>query len=159
MKVLFLDFDGVLHPFSVYAVGNDFELHWEDKTIELFCWAPILDSMLNAIDVHGQIKIVLSTSWGHRLGWREAAKHLPEGLQLRVVGGTYPAPLARGNQVELHAMDYEIADADWIAIDDDDFHWPTQHLEKLVKSDPELGLSCEQLQAHLRKKLENLLLL
>lgn len=157
-KTLFLDYDGVLHPYSVYCVGEAFELYCEDKSVQMFCWAPILEGILDDLDPHGRIKIVLSTTWAQRLHWSVAKKYLPESLQQRVVGGTTWAPVARGIQVQLHTMDYRIPDNCWLAIDDDDYKWPKEHLDKLVRTDEELGLSCKKTQAILREKLERLLL-
>jgi hypothetical protein len=68
------------------------------------------------------------------------------------------APVSRGVQIELHAMDYRIPDDCWIAIDDDHYKWSVQNLDKLIRTDPELGLSCRKTQALLIEKLERLLL-
>lgn len=157
MKTLFLDFDGVLHPASVFIDGGVVKLDCEDKSLFLFCWAPILEHILDDEDPHGVVKIILSTTWGHRFGWKVAATHLTEGLRARVVGGTTGYSKPRGRQIEVHAEDVRIADEDWIAIDDDDYWWPEKHLGKLVRSDPELGLLSKETQEDLRRKLRKLL--
>lgn len=149
-KTLFLDFDGVLHPYDAAAERDLDEAN-------LFCWAKIIEAILDDIDNAGRIKIVLSTTWAQRSHWTLARNYLPESLKNRVVGGTHPAPVARGVQIELHAMDYRIPETDWIAIDDDDYNWPTQHLDKLVKCNPHLGISYPKTQQELREKLERLL--
>jgi hypothetical protein len=158
-KTLFLDYDGVLHPYDVYATGGDGEpeLHCEDKSLALFCFAPILEAILDDIDPAGRIKIVLSTTWAQRTHWTLARNHLPDSLKNRVVSATHPAPVARGIQIELHAMDFGIPDDSWTAIDDDNYGWPVQHLDKLVKCNPHLGISCPKTQKELREKLERLL--
>ena len=157
-SILYVDYDGVLHPFSVYAQGETFELHWHDKSVKLFCWAPIIEAIMDDIDPHGRIKIVLSTTWAQRMHWTSAKSYLPESLQQRVISSTTWAHVARGVQIALHAIDYRIADDCWVAIDDDSYKWPIEHLDKLVLTDPELGLSCKKTQLELRKKLEKLLL-
>lgn len=157
-KTLFLDFDGVLHPYDVYATGGgEPELQCEDKSLALFCWAPTLEAILDDIYPAGRIKIVLSTTWAQRTHWTLARNRLPDSLKSRVVGGTHPAPVARGIQIELHAIDYRIPDDSWIALDDDTYNWPPQHLDKLVRCNPHLGISCLKVQKELREKLERLL--
>jgi hypothetical protein len=78
--ILFLDFDGVLHPNDVYLVderpvmGNADGHEGRDS---LFCFAPLLaDALQNRPDV----TIVLSTSWVPYLdddanGWPDDLKH------------------------------------------------------------------------------------
>lgn len=154
-KTLYLDYDGVLHPFDENA--DSLQRQSEDTEANLFCWAPILEAILDDIDPVGEIAIVLSTTWAQRTHWTLARNHLPNSLRSRVIGGTHPAPVARGIQIELHAMDFGISDTDWIAIDDDDYNWPTQHVERLIKCSPHIGLSCKKTQQELLKKLEVLL--
>lgn len=157
-KTLFLDYDGVLHPYNVWAKNGEFELQHENKSLTLFCFAPILEAIIDDVDSAGRISIVLSTTWSHSLDWRAAVKYLPEGLQQRVVGCTHPAPAARGVQVVLYAMDCRLKDDSWIALDDNDYNWPPQHLDKLIICEPDVGLSCKKTQQELRRKLEELLL-
>ena len=159
MKILFLDFDGVLHPFNV-RFNEDLELTLEcdDKSLFLFCWTPLLESILDDVDPEGNIKIVLSTTWAHRDGWKEAAKRLTTGLQSRVVGGTVGYNRPRGLQIKKYVEDMNIADQEWLAIDDDDYMWPTHLLDQLIKTDGNLGLSEISTQKLLRIKLKELLL-
>ncbi len=157
-KHLFLDYDGVLHPFSFSHIsGAPMTLHWHDRSVSLFCWAPILERLLSEVDSEGRVKIILSTTWQQRLGWRAAAKHLPLALQKRVVGGVYKYGLSRGAEIAMHAMDYKISDEDWLAVDDDGWMWPEEHLSRFIKADPATGLSSERLQQDLREKLERIL--
>ena len=157
-KTLFLDYDGVLHPSSVWFNNGEIQLNSEDESLFLFCWAQILESILDDEDPEGQIGIVLSTTWGHRWGWKVAAKRLPSGLQTRVKGGTTGYSQARGRQIEMYAEDVRMPDSEWIALDDDDYWWPERHLDKLVKTDPNLGILCKNTQQRLRLKLKDLLL-
>lgn len=156
-KTLFLDYDGVLHPYNVWAKNGEFELQCEDKSLTLFCYAPILEAIIDDIDPHGLVSITLSTTWAQRLHWTTARNYLPESLKNRVVAGVHHYPLARGLQIETYCLDYRIPDDSWIAIDDDDYNWPPQNLDKLVKCDPDVGLSCIKTQQELRRKLEALL--
>lgn len=159
MKILFLDFDGVLHPWSV-RFNEDLELALEcdDKSLSLFCWAPLLQNILVDVDPESHIKIVLSTTWAHRDGWEKAAKRLTPGLQSRVVGGSVGYNRPRGLQILKYVEDMNIADHEWLAIDDDDYQWPTHLLDHLIRTDENLGLSEISTQQHLRLKLREMLL-
>lgn len=146
LKVLFLDFDGVLHPDAVFRNRKGLKLQGEGQ---LFMWTPILAQAL--IDLP-QIKIVLSTTWVRHLGFQRACSYLPEAVQGRVIGATWHSAFAR-NWVDQNWWDaasrYEqicryVARAsltDWIAIDDDTVDWPPETLSRLVPCDGMLGLS------------------
>ena len=157
--VVFLDFDGVLHPFNV-RFNDDLELALEcdDKSLHLFCWAPILEGILEEVDTERHIKIVLSTTWSHRDGWEKAAKHLTPALQSRVIGGTTGYNRPRGLQIQKYLEEMNIADQQWLAIDDDDYFWPTHLLDLLIMTDENLGLSEISTQQLLKLKLKELLL-
>jgi len=60
--ILFLDFDGVLHPDAVYMRRQRPILKAEGA---LFMWAPILVQIL---DDFPMVSLVLSTSWFRHLG-------------------------------------------------------------------------------------------
>lgn len=138
--VLFLDFDGVLHPSEVFLVDGAPELRWsQDPELKLFCWAGILETVLAECDPAGLIEIVLSTSWGHKLGKERAASYLPESLRKRVIGGTFDLAIPRGWEVALQAEESDIGE--WIAIDDSTRSWPKAYRNRLVDCDPSLGLS------------------
>ncbi len=156
-KFLFLDYDGVLHPFSFSHVGAPMSLHWHDQSVSLFCFAPILERLLSQVDQEARVKIILSTTWQQRLGWRAAAKFLPPALQKRVVGGVYKYGLSRGAEIAMHAMDFKISDREWLAVDDDGWMWPQEHLSRFIKADSATGLSSEQLQQELKMKLQEML--
>ncbi|WP_231909764.1 HAD domain-containing protein [Cupriavidus nantongensis] len=55
--IVFLDYDGVLHPDAAYLVKGRPELR---ATGTLFMWAPILEETLAP---YPDAQIVLSTSW------------------------------------------------------------------------------------------------
>jgi hypothetical protein len=156
-KFLFLDFDGVTHPYDHQFMGAPMTLHWHDQSISLFCYAPILERILSEVDPENRVGIILSTTWQQRIGWRAAAKFLPPALQKRVVGGVYKYGLSRGAEIAMHAMDYKLDDDSWIAVDDDDWLWPQEHLSRFIKADPAMGLSSESLQQELKMKLKELL--
>ena len=78
--ILFLDFDGVLHP--VRATIDQF-----------FCHAPLLDTYLQRH--HADAKIVLSTSWREPHSIEELLDFLPDTLHHRILGLTTLRPLGR----------------------------------------------------------------
>jgi len=89
--ILFLDFDGVLHPDAVYLrLNGKIELR---AAGELFMWAP---QLIEALTTHQDIRIVLSTSWARNLGYQKARKVLPAELGLRVIGATWHSAMSRG---------------------------------------------------------------
>ena len=80
--ILFLDFDGVLHPDAVYLSRQGPTLKSEGT---LFMWAPILANLLDDFPI---ISLVLSTSWVRHLGYKRALGYLPIELRERVIGVT-----------------------------------------------------------------------
>lgn len=154
--ILYLDYDGVLHPSDVWLVDDKPFLQWpEDPSLTLFCWAPILESILDDHDPAGRIKIILSTTWGQKFGLQVASEYLSDSLKGRVIGKTSHSDRPRGVQIAQHAR-YHIKDQPWLAIDDD-FGATTQHQEKLIKCHGSLGISSIKTQQELRIKLEVLL--
>ena len=82
IHILFLDFDGVLHPDAVYLSRQGPTLKAEGT---LFLWAPTLANLLYDFPT---TSLVLSTSWGRHLGFKRALGYLPRELQERVIGAT-----------------------------------------------------------------------
>lgn len=126
-KVVYLDFDGVLHPCDVFVdPSRPFEPYLEGsyRTAghKLFEHAEFLESILP-----DDVWVILSTSWAnlpkHSTSW--AKKWLPQTMQNRVLGRTldvWTGPrkfraLPRGHQVLLHANQF--TPKRWIALDDD----------------------------------------
>lgn len=147
--IVFLDFDGVLHPSSVYLQSGRPTLLGDG---ELFMWARILDDILAEQPQPDQIRLVLSTNWVRHRGFKRTLGALPEGLRRRVIGATYHSELTewydnttRYRQITGYLGRSRIAEP-WIAIDDlhegdelDD--WPTADRHRLVLTDPERGIS------------------
>lgn len=83
VPVLFLDFDGVLHPDEVYRVRDKIVLKMDGFC--LFEWASLLEEILAP---YPSLSIVLSTSWARVLGVGVARSWLAEGLRRRVGSGS-----------------------------------------------------------------------
>ncbi len=168
--ILFLDFDGILHPDAVYKqVKKPIELRAEGS---LMMHAQILEEIIKPFDV----KIVLSTSWVRSLGYLKTVKKMPPSLAERVIGATwhtgmidrvtYPYSsgsyandpfnhITRFEQIYRHVARNRVEN--WLAIDD--LHsgldvWPAEFEQRLVKTDGNLGLGCVEKQRELRQKLE-----
>jgi len=77
--VLFLDFDGVLHPDAVFMTQNGPTLRAEGS---LFMWS---DLLVEALEDFPHVQVVLSTSWVRHLGFSRARSYLPARLKARVI--------------------------------------------------------------------------
>lgn len=161
-RLLFLDFDGVLHPDAVYLTSRGVELR---AAGELFMWAPLL---VEALAPHQDVQIVLSTSWARNLGYHRARSVLPAELQARVIGATWHSAMGRGwpdfiawdaqtryEQIQAYISRLSTP-ARWIAIDDDAEGWADADRNQLIQTDPDRGLSALETRAELARKLENL---
>lgn len=159
--ILFLDFDGVLHPDAVYLrQSGHIELRAEGA---LFMWA---DRLAAALQPHPDVRIVLSTSWVRNIGFHRTRKALPTDLAARVVGATWHSGMDKGwldyipwdNQTRYEQIQAYLsrlsAPARWIAVDDDAQGWAATDFHRLIKTDPNLGLSAPETLAELTSKLE-----
>lgn len=157
MQVLYLDFDGVLHPSEVYLRHGVPTLICDDPYASLFCWAPMLESILADFP---SVKIRLSTSWVKVKSFDYARQRLPESLQARVTGGTFHKRMGihefefmtRFQQIKADASRQGLAR--WIAIDDDAYGWPEKERDRLILTDGDYGLLQAKAQLELREKLQ-----
>jgi len=163
--LLFLDYDGVLHPDAAYLISGRPVLKAEG---ELFMWAPVLAELLRP---YPEIKIVLSTSWVRVLGFSRARDFLLPEIRSRVIGGTWHSAMGRhaegSHRTDIHwlveSSRYQqiaryIARAggrasNWLAIDDDAEGWDEALRARLVETEGETGLSSPLAQSELRAKL------
>lgn len=173
MIILFLDFDGVLHPDAVFKPAR--------KPIELrapgqlMMHAEILEEIIKPFDV----QVVLSTNWVRSLGYKKTLQKMPPALAERVIGATWHSgmvdqtvyPYASGSyandpfnfltrfeQINQHVIRNGVDK--WVAIDDLNSGtevWPEDFAHRLVQTDAEKGLSCEVKQQELKQKLKALL--
>lgn len=99
MRVLFLDFDGVLHPLGLqlldkrYVNGKPVARPYQ---VEFFCWVPLLAQWLQA---HPDVCLVIHSSWRASHSEQALAEYLGP-LKSRCLGATsseldkYPSILA-----------------------------------------------------------------
>lgn len=160
--IIFLDFDGVLHPDAVYSPRNrPLELRAPG---ELFMHAPVL---IEALAYYPEAEIVLSTSWVRVLGYERTLKKMPVNLQARVIGATWHKHMVidgqdpfswmnRYEQIESHVKRNGIKK--WLAVDDlhsgsELYQWPENSRHLLVLTEENKGLGCPDAQADLITKL------
>lgn len=162
--ILFLDFDGVLHPDSVFLNTNRSPVLKGSGA--LFMWADLLSqSLVNYPDV----QIVLSTSWVRWLEYIPVRGYLPAALRDRVIGSTwhhvrnvpnynrglpysYWQTASRYRQIK-HWVDFYRVD-DWLAIDDHGEHWGDKDLDKLIQTSSKTGLSAPHVLYQLQDRLK-----
>jgi len=157
-KVLYLDFDGVAHPESVYLLHKRGPTLMNAPGHTLFEHCLLLEEVLAP---YPDVRIVLSTSWVRRYrgSIRRLSRRLPPGLQVRVVGATYHSAMdrdefavaSRGMQIWSDVLRRK--PTAWLALDDDYLHWPSWCREQLVRTDPVLGISEPSVLAELQTKL------
>lgn len=161
-SVLFLDFDGPMHPDAVFRTKHGMELRAPGR---LFMHAPLLVDILKAFP---EVKISLSTSWSRTLGFRRARACLPAELQARTISSTWHSKMPRrphqgydtASRFEQIAAAVATAGLTrWVALDDDPLRsWPDSTPEKshLVRCDSLAGLSESRVQHELMLKLQAL---
>lgn len=135
--ILFLDFDGVLHPDPCYDAG------------QLFVHAPKLAATLEPF---AQLRVVLSTSWRSSKELALLLEPLPASLGQRVVGVTpnvssfSPPPKLRPYRRQAECTRWlELnggVDQDWLAIDDRPA-WFVPHCEQLIVCHSQRGFNDE----------------
>lgn len=154
-KVLYLDFDGVLHDGEVYFHPRR-GIYIATAGRTLFEWMPILERLLAP---HPDVGIVLSTSWVRVRSFQYAKKRLSPALQTRVVGATFHSDMweegfshkPRGVQI---AEDVQRRrPQSWFAIDDDHHGWPSGYRDNLVRTASAYGISEPRVQAAIQAKL------
>ena len=122
-KVLFLDFDGVLHP--------------THHGLALLSQLPLLESTLEDYDC----KIVISSSWRFHLELDDLKKHFSLTVRNKIVGVTgdaYVGAFARFHEINAYAMQYGIVN--WRALDDSYWEFP-QGCSQLIRCNPNTGLT------------------
>jgi len=158
-NLLYLDFDGVLHPADVRLTPSGPELNPKLCGHRLFEHADALSAVL---DGRQNLLVVLSTSWVCHFGYEYAASRLPGPIRAKLVGATFDEKqdgfgflsVARGLQI-VHDVQRRGAKR-WVAIDDETANWPAKDKRRLVKSNPLLGLGDPAVLAALVMSLDDL---
>lgn len=136
--ILYLDFDGVLHPADVRVTEEEPErarvyIGGRPSDHPLFEHAPLLESLL---EPYPEVRIVLATMWARAMGLEFAAKQLPAGLWSRVIDTVWRGSLLEyppGFRYDVIQIDAESRGlTEWLALDDDTNYWPADQLYRLV---------------------------
>lgn len=135
--ILFLDFDGVLHPEPCFDQNN------------LFCFLPLLESVLTDFP---DVQIVISSTWRENRSLDVIRGFFSEPIQHRVIGVT---PGWRDYQELLEVIGYQRQTEieawlrsssepwmPWIAIDDKAYLF-RPFLKNLIKTKSETGFDAE----------------
>ena len=135
--ILFLDYDGVLHPDPCL------------NSRRLFENVPRLNASLEEFP---EVCLVLSTSWRTMQGLKELMSPLPEGLQSRVLGTTpifssftappHLMPYKRHAECVQWMVDNDQSDRDWFAVDDRPA-WFAPYCDYLIDCDSQRGFDDE----------------
>lgn len=136
--ILFLDFDGVLHPAGGISPARRFER------------LPLLEALLFEPDC-AHVEIVISSTWREAMPLARLRGLFPESLRGRVVDGT---PQLDDPDVE-HPRYREIRAwlnrnpgiAAWAALDDSIAQFPEDKRERAVFTDPATGLDAGAISA------------
>lgn len=158
LPILYLDFDGVLHPEHCYWHPRKGP-YLKAPGHELFEHVEILERLL---EPYPQIVIVLSTSWVQTYRFSATAGKLSQRLRERVVGSTFHTEMdlqafrdvPRGRQIWSDVLRRQ--PSEWVALDDDESHWPAEISNRLVHTDGLLGLGEERVQQELQQHFERL---
>ena len=130
-RLLFLDFDGVLHPTSV------------TESKPLFCREHVLQATLAGTDC----EIVISSSWRHHHIPQELLARLSPAIRVRVVGFTGNAHIGkwpRYQEIKNYLMDN--GNPSWRALDDSRNEFPPG-CAQLLWCNPNRGIEGPQVTA------------
>lgn len=140
---VFLDFDGVTHP---WGGPEDFRC---------------LPEFEHVVRDYEEVRIVIASDWRALFSLRKLVERFSPDIRPRVVGTTPHTIPKKGHELhglrEREAMTWmqqrAVADAPWCAVDDAPGNWPTRH--RLVLTDFKVGFVDEDAQA-LRRMLSRL---
>lgn len=112
--LLFLDFDGVLHPFFPLPGNTDAEN-------QMFSSVPSFEKAI--LDLPVQVDIVISSSWRNRESLAQLRAHFSPAIADRIVGftpneGSGNGPGARQVEVEKWLVENNRQGEAWIGVDD-----------------------------------------
>ena len=114
--ILFLDFDGVLHPFFPRADRADEEN-------QLFSYLPRLERVLRDFP---EWQIVIVSSWRENRPWENVIQAFSPDIMARIIGAT-PVLKSKLRYEEILAFldmnDYQTKH--WVALDDDQDLYPS----------------------------------
>jgi hypothetical protein len=147
-SILFLDFDGVLHPEPCH------------RSEELFCHVPRLEDILRDFP---NVEVVITSTWREKYDLATLRAHFSKDIAARIIGVTpdwraldhLPSslmPYPRHMEIEAWLRKYKNTWTLWVAIDDR--HWLFKpFLSNLIRCDPARGIDAD-IERNLREKLQ-----
>lgn len=145
--LLFLDFDGVLHPqYSGTSTPEDI----------VFCHLPSFENIMRDFP---DVEIVLSTTWRHQFSVENLRSRFSHDIQPRIVGVTPLVQCEEGQYVhgqrEQEILQWLLeanrSDEDWVALDDTNWQFPI-HRDKVIACVSYIGFDDSAAES-LRKRL------
>lgn len=156
-SVLYVDFDGVLHPDDVWrGRGRGIYLGEQAAGHQLFEGASLL---ISALAPYAHVRVVLSTSWVRVLGFSKTLAYLPDALKERVIGATYHSAMPKEWFSRLPRGEQVLGDVNrrqpkrWVAIDDALEGWTPESMPHFVASNSVSGLLDPTVQNALHSRL------
>ena len=127
-KLLFLDFDGVLHPTHFAGEAPFSKAHLLEETLAQF--AP---------------KIVVSSSWRFTHSLEKLQKTLPTAIGQLIIGATSAAIIGKHPRFQ-EILNYlgGYGPVDWRALDDSYWEFPSP-CPKLIRCNPNTGITERQI--------------
>jgi len=146
--VLYLDYDGVLHPEDVCVHPRRGIYVRSPAGHALFEHAPLLEALLAP---YPHLAIVLSTSWARVKGYTRARDYLAPELRQRVIGATFHSSHMRRSEFLAMPRGLQVWNdvvrrqpECWLALDDTYQDWPAWCADRLVRTHEVLGISDPQ---------------
>lgn len=142
MRVLFLDFDGCVHPAGVLVNQRPYAV-----PVDLFEWMPVLHALL---EPHPDVFIVVHSPWRHTYPADEIGDMLGD-LDPRYLGVT---PLMHSRWESINLWLSRNSASSWRILDDAPNDFPDPPPLELIVCHPLTGLSAKYVQAQLSDWLE-----
>ena len=141
MILVFLDFDGVMHPAGC-------------QTSRYFCQRDLFEAVMRE---HPSAGIVITSTWRHAYPMAEIRRFFSPDIAQRIVGKTpthedETDEHIRYREIRALLQHPKVAGARWIAVDDSDFEFP-EGCPNLVLCDSDRGFDDEAAQS-LRERLK-----
>jgi hypothetical protein len=161
-ELVYLDFDGVLHPDAVWFDRETKNVSLRAPGHQLFESIAVFEE---AIAPYPSVQIVLTTSWVSTFGLAHTIQCLPETLQNRVIGATYdptdPNAWLFDRLTRYDAIVQDVARRRprcWLAVDDDGLAWPHNERDSLLLVPSAMGLQCAATRVSLQARLRAMVL-
>ncbi len=144
-RVIFLDFDGVLHPADYLRfIEIDGELVFGSDA--RFCWAGVLWGLIKDNDCG----LVIHSSWRTSFALSEIKEMFPPELARRIRGITGGG--ARFRSIEAYVEAHRLRD--YLILDDEPEEFPS-NLKALVVCHPERGIDSPEVKERVVQFLSN----